>query len=30
VTPFAIADLLKLVVAAGVLPSLWQLVARTR
>jgi biotin transport system substrate-specific component len=30
VTPFAIADLLKLVVAAGILPSLWQLVARTR
>ncbi len=29
-TPFAIADLLKLVIAAGVLPSLWQLVARTR
>ena len=30
VTPFAVADLLKLVLAAGVLPSLWQLVARTR
>ena len=30
VTPFAVADLLKLIVAAGVLPSLWQLVARTR
>ncbi|WP_239490336.1 biotin transporter BioY [Luteitalea sp. TBR-22] len=29
-TPFAIADLLKLVLAAGVLPSVWQLVARTR
>jgi biotin transport system substrate-specific component len=30
VTPFAVADLLKLIIAAGVLPSLWQLVARTR
>lgn len=30
VTPFAIADLLKLVLAAGILPSLWQLLARTR
>lgn len=29
-TPFAVADLLKLVIAAGVLPSLWALVARTR
>ena len=29
-TPFAVADLLKLVLAAGVLPSVWQLVARTR
>lgn len=30
VTPFAVADLLKLIIAAGVLPSVWQLVARTR
>lgn len=30
VTPYAVADLLKLVIAAGVLPSLWQLLARTR
>lgn len=30
VTPFAVADLLKLIIAAGILPSLWQLVARTR
>ncbi len=28
--PFAVGDLLKLVIAAGVLPSLWRLVARTR
>jgi biotin transport system substrate-specific component len=30
VTPFAVADLLKLIIAAGVLPSLWRVVARTR
>ena len=30
VAPFLVADLLKLVIAAGILPSLWALVARTR
>jgi biotin transport system substrate-specific component len=30
VSPFLVADLLKLVIAAGILPSLWALVARTR
>lgn len=30
VAPFAVADLLKLCVAAGVLPSLWRRLARTR
>ena len=30
ISPYAIGDLLKLVIAAGVLPSLWKLVARTR
>ena len=30
VAPFLVADLLKLVIAAGILPSLWTFVARTR